>query len=418
MHGAGIIVFVGLLVFLAHMFNALFARTRVPDVLMLILIGIVVGPVLGLVTPEHFGVVGPIFVTVALVVILFEGGLGLRLKDLHKTFGGTMTLTISTFVGTVAIATVAGYYLAGLSLIGSLLLGTALGATSPAIVIPVVKQLNMNNKARTVLTVESAISEVLCIVLTIAILDAYKPGAMDVGIMLGQFISSFVIAVMIGVLSALGWSTILHKVRSLENSIFLTPAFVFIVYGIVELLGYNGAISSLAFGVTLGNIWIFNVPMLKKFISVEPIALNRTEKIFFSEFVFLLKTFFFFYVGISIELAGSWILLVGVIITALVYLMRIPAVGASIDKTHTYGEAAVTAVMVPKGLASAVVASIPLQEGFAGGDTIQSLTYAVVLFSIMLTSVLIFMIDKTPLVHVYWLVYKEFKDDPSPLTGR
>jgi NhaP-type Na+/H+ or K+/H+ antiporter len=418
MHAAGIIVFVGFLVFVAHMFNALFAKTRVPDVLMLILIGIIVGPVLGQVTPDHFGGVGPMFVTVALVVILFEGGLGLRLRDLHKTFGGTMTLTMSTFLGTVTIATVVGYYLTDLDLIGSLLLGTVLGATSPAIVIPIVKQLNMRNNSRTVLTVESAISEVLCIVLTIAILDAYKPGAMDIGIMLGKFISSFVIAVIIGVVSAVGWSTLLHKVRSLENSIFLTPAFVFIVYGIVELIGFNGAISALAFGVTLGNIWVFNVPMLKQFISVEPIALNRTEKIFFSEFVFLLKTFFFFYVGISIELSGMEILLVGGLITLLIYLVRIPAVGASMDKTNTYGEAAVTAVMVPKGLASAVVASIPLQEGFPGGEIIQSVTYSVVLFSIVLTSALIFLLDKTVLIRAYAAVYSKFKKEAAPLTER
>jgi len=64
------------------------------------------------------------------------------------------------------------------------------------------------------------------------------------------------------------------------------------------------------------------------------------------------------------------------------------------------------------------VASIPLQNGFAGGETIQSVTYAVVLFSIMLTSVLIFLLDKTPLVRAYRSVYKEFKDDPSPLAGR
>jgi len=417
MHASGIIVFVGLLVFVAHMFNALFSKTKVPDVLMLIAIGIAVGPVLGIVTPEHFGVVDEIFVTITLVVILFEGGLGLRLKDLHKTFGGTMTLTISTFVGTVTIATIAGYYLTDLSLIGSLLLGTALGATSPTIVIPMVRQLQLKDRPRTVLTVESAISEVLCIVLTIAILDAYEPGKMDVGIMLGQFISAFVIAVIFGVISALGWSTILHRVRSLENSIFLTPAFVFIVFGIAEALGYNGAISALAFGVTLGNIWIFNIPFLKKYIYAEPIALNRTEKVFLSEFVFLLKTFFFFYVGISIQLSGFGILMVGGIITLLIYMMRVPVVGASMDKANTsYGEAAVMSVMIPKGLASAVVASIPLQQGFAGGETIQTVTYGVLLLSIMLTSFLIFLLDKTPLVKGYRMIYKKFKDDANPIS--
>ena len=57
---AQIIAFVGLLVFAAHLFTGIFSKTRIPDVLLLIAIGIVVGPLLGLVSPDQFGSVGPI----------------------------------------------------------------------------------------------------------------------------------------------------------------------------------------------------------------------------------------------------------------------------------------------------------------------------------------------------------------------
>ena len=67
---APVIVFVGILIFLAHIFTAVFSRTRVPDVLLLIIIGICVGPVLGLASPEHFGTVGPVLTTVTLIIIL------------------------------------------------------------------------------------------------------------------------------------------------------------------------------------------------------------------------------------------------------------------------------------------------------------------------------------------------------------
>lgn len=415
---AGVIALVGLLVFLAHLFTALFSRTKLPDVLMLILVGLLLGPVTGIIRPEHFGAIGPLISTIALVVILFEGGIGLRLHDLRKTFGGVLGLTVATFLATVAVSAVIAYSYTGLGLYGSFLLGSVLGATSPAVVIPLTKQLKMKPHARTVLTMESAISEVLCIVLVMAFLEAYQPGALDVGRMLGRMIASFVVASLFGVGTGLMWSSLLHKVRTLENSLFTTPAFVFVVYGIVEGLGYNGAIAALAFGITLGNIRFFNKPSLRKFVSDKAIEPNRTEKIFFSEFVFLLKTFFFFYVGISMQFTDPRLLVAGVIITAAIYILRIPAVRLTVDHNkNTVGEASVMAVMVPKGLASAVVAALPLQMGFPEGEPIQGLTYSVVLLSIMLTSALIFLLDKSALGRAYGWVYTGFKASMEPLGG-
>jgi cell volume regulation protein A len=53
--------------------------------------------------------------------------------------------------------------------------------------------------------------------------------------------------------------------------------------------------------------------------------------------------------------------------------------------------------MVPRGLTAIILATIPFQQGLVGGDIIKILTYGVVLFSIILTSVMIFLVDKTGL---------------------
>ncbi|MBA7656817.1 hypothetical protein ES703_64744 [subsurface metagenome] len=58
-------------------------------------------------------------------------------------------------------------------------------------------------------------------------------------------------------------------------------------------------------------------------------------------------------------------------------------------------------VMVPKGLAAAVLASIPAQEGMAGGEFIRDVTYIVILSSIVATSVMIPLLEKTRLSNVY-----------------
>jgi NhaP-type Na+/H+ or K+/H+ antiporter len=66
------------------------------------------------------------------------------------------------------------------------------------------------------------------------------------------------------------------------------------------------------------------------------------------------------------------------------------------------------AIMVPKGLAAAVLASMPLQMGIASGELIQGVVYSVILFSIVLCSVLVFMMDKTPLASYYLWLLKSF----------
>jgi hypothetical protein len=53
------ILFIGLAVFLAHFLALQFRRTNIPDVLVLVLLGIVIGPVLGWWQPEDFGKIGP-----------------------------------------------------------------------------------------------------------------------------------------------------------------------------------------------------------------------------------------------------------------------------------------------------------------------------------------------------------------------
>src|SRR5215472_9823971 len=115
MHVEGVIALVGALIFLAHFFTALFSRTRIPDVLLLILIGLLIGPVLHLTTRDSFGRVGPVFTTITLVLLLFEGGLDLGIDTLRKSLRGTLVLTLLSFALTVLVASLATWLLTPLS---------------------------------------------------------------------------------------------------------------------------------------------------------------------------------------------------------------------------------------------------------------------------------------------------------------
>ncbi|MGH9356232.1 MAG: cation:proton antiporter, partial [Terriglobia bacterium] len=84
--------FLGGLLALAFVTNRLYRLTRVPDVIALMIVGVVLGPVLGWVQAGQFQYITHILGTLALILILFEGGLELSLRDTLRHFPGGVLL--------------------------------------------------------------------------------------------------------------------------------------------------------------------------------------------------------------------------------------------------------------------------------------------------------------------------------------
>ncbi|HEY5615527.1 MAG TPA: cation:proton antiporter [Bacteroidota bacterium] len=391
-----IIVFVGLLVFLAHFFVALFERTRIPDVLYLTLIGVIIGPLLQIVSPGDFGKIGAVFTTVALVVILFEGGLELSLENLRRSLKGTLFITILSYFISLALIAFALLMLTNLLPRAALFVAAVLAGPAPSVVIPLARQLRLTDTSRTTLMLESPLGEALCIIVALAILETFKVEEVHVGLLVGKLLSSFVFAFVIGAIGGYVWSLLLNRMRQLRHAIFTTPSFVFIVFGIAEFLGYSGPVAALTFGITLGNIDFIKIPKLLKQYDLKPLRHNETEKQFFGEIVFVVKTFFFVYIGLSVQFADTFSLGLAFALSGILLAARLLATRLAIDTTKTPVEDALAmSVMIPKGTAAAVLAGIPLQMSIAGGALIQNLTYGVVIFSIIFTAGLVFLLEKT-----------------------
>ncbi|MDO8872538.1 MAG: cation:proton antiporter [Methanoregula sp.] len=416
MDAAVTVLFLGLLIFLGNILSRLFTLTKIPDVLFLIAIGIIIGPFLGLVTPSAFGVVGPLFTMVTLAIILFEGGLHITLETLKKSIHGTTAITVANFVAIIGICIVAMHYFAGFTFMESCMLGAILGGTAAAVVIPFTNYLNIRNDTKAILSLESAISDVLCIVILLALLNIVEVKEFNAGLIVGNLIASFLIAIIIGVIAGVWWSSVYHKIASIK-SIFITPAFVFIVFGFVSLLGFSGAIAALALGLTLGNLNYFKAEKFLPFLGddITQVELTPIEKTFFTQLVSLLKTFFFIFIGISIHFTNMEIIYVGAILTALFYLVRIVIVWFTIPRSIPASDAAIVAVMDPKGLAAAVLASMPLEAGIAAGQSIQDITYIVIFFSILVCSVLIFLLERTSFAGVYRKLFWMFGKETNPV---
>jgi len=400
----------GCLVFLAHLLDDLFARTKIPDVLLLLGLGLLLGPALNLVRPEQLGAVGPLFTTVTLVIILFEGGLGLDLGLLFRSLRGATLLTVLNFLGTLIVVAPMARLFLGMNWLPALTLGAILAGTSSAVVIPMVKRLNLADHTRTALALESALSDVFVIVVALGLMEAQKAGELHLGSMFGGMLASFLVAGLLGILGGLLWSLALNRIHGLQNSIFTTPAFVCVVYGVVELLGFSGAIAALTLGVTLGNLDRVPARFLRR--TPEALAsLNTTEREVFSEVVFLLKTFFFVYIGVSIQLGGWMDIALGLALTIGLFLVRIPVVHASLPASRTTRmDALACSALVPKGLAAAVLASIPLQMDLPHGDILKNTVFAVVLFSILIASLLVLLAERGWMTGVASRLFTRFKD--------
>ena len=383
------ILFIGLMVFFAHFLSLQFRKTNIPDVLVLVCVGIVLGPVLGFVSPADFGKVGSLFATIALVVILFEGGTTLDMNVLGRSLASTGKLALGCFALTVIIATLIGIYVLGLTVLPATLLGFTLGSTSPAVVIPMVKALGISEKPATVLVLESALTDVLSIIGVFALLQVQTQGGVGAGHLIGSVLSAMVFATMIGVLGGIGWLLVLGRIRDFPNTISSTLAFVFIVYGATEGLGFSGAIASLALGITLTNFEKFKLNRIPS-IDRNIVPLNEVDLIFYQEAVFLLKTYFFVYLGISVHFGAVKIALAAAAIVLAVYAMRIMLTRfVFAHPEYSLRDTALTSMMAPKGLAAAVLAALPLHYGVIGGEVIRETTYMVVLFSITFTALLV-----------------------------
>ena len=398
MEPALLILTLGTLIFAAHWFAEIFSKKRIPDVLMLMLIGITIGPLFKIVDADELSSMGNIFGQLTLVILLFESGTELSFKTLAESIKNTISLTFVNFFFTFIAIGLVGWLALGMNPGISFMLGAALGGSSSAVAIPLVKQISIGEKSKTILILESAFSAILCIVVALAIFESYKFGEFRVGIIFGQVFSSFLLASLIGLVGSIFWSMVLDKVRTIDNSIFTTPAFVFIVYGINELLGYSGIISALAFGIGLANMDAIHRKWLRKFFDRKPTLLNPTEKTLFSELVFLMKTFFFVYVGISIKFDSLTSLLIGLGISLLLIFLRIPVVRIALPKEIngvSNKDRAFLSMMIPRGLAAAVLATMISQSQLPGSERVGNIVFSVIFFTIIFTSVLVPLLEKS-----------------------
>ncbi|MEE2706788.1 MAG: cation:proton antiporter [Planctomycetota bacterium] len=127
-------------------------RARIPAILLLLSIGFFAGPVTGFLQPDHLigeELLFPI-VSLAVALILFEGGLSLHLGDLHESGGVIRNLCTLGAVLTGLLTALAAFYLLDVGFAVSLILGCMLVVTGPTVIGPLIRHIRPADRVGTI----------------------------------------------------------------------------------------------------------------------------------------------------------------------------------------------------------------------------------------------------------------------------
>ncbi len=157
------LIAVGLMIVAAFAGSLFFRRFRFPDIVFLIGLGVLLGPVFGYVDVEGFRDAAPLVGTIAIIIILFDGGLEIKIKELRSSVASGATLALLVFLATALLCTFVLTTLQVLPPTRALLLGMCFGGAGVVIVIPLIQHLGVQSRTRTIVSVESAVSDVLVV---------------------------------------------------------------------------------------------------------------------------------------------------------------------------------------------------------------------------------------------------------------
>ncbi len=388
------ISFILLFGFLAEL---LFKKLHVPDVLFLIALGFAIGPYgFDLVRPENVAILAPIFTTFALLFLLYEGAFNIDLTSFAKGVGKSLGITLYNFLLSGIVVT-GVMLLFKNDLLFSILVGCILGGVSSAFVIPLIKQLNLKGETYSVLAMESAFTDVLCIVGALTVLEIIKLQLFDAQMMVSKIISVFAVAIAIGIVAGIIWILLVESIFKRQKSYMITIAYLIIIYVLTEFLNGSGAIAALFFGLVLKNSRQLtqiarNIVDGKDGERDGVCVTTDEEEFFYSQLSFLLKTFFFVYIGMLISLENTTALFIGGIISVALLATRLASY--AVTSSFSKGDRNLISAIFARGLAAAAIAQVVALSGIPGGEMITAITYAVITFTIILSSVRVFIVKR------------------------
>jgi len=380
----------GLLV-VAYLANRFSHRTRVPDVVVLLLCGIALGPGLHWINADRFPEIARGVGTLALILILFAAGLELDLRRARKQFAAGTVLAVLSYALTMEGVHLFCMYALHMKRMPSLLAGASLACMSGSIVLPVLEQIHLKPDLKTTLVIEASFEDGLGALVVGVLLSliaggvtSHTSGGAIFGGMVVQFVFRFLLAFAIAVASGFVWARVLPLVANRKFWQVLTFAAVLIVYSGTHALGGSELFAVMVFGATLASL-LGPESFLREF-EVRLISTDEGSQIhsFHSELAFLVRSFFFVLLGAMIQFRGlQEQLLPSVEILGVIVAARFVSVQASrvVWRGSTGHERELASLLIPRGLITAVLVLQAIEAKPEDLVFFPSLTFALILLT-------------------------------------
>lgn len=304
----------------SHFFNKVSEWTRVPSVLLLILLGIGLQFLLPLMSMD-FGKMLELLGIVGLIMIVLEAALDLELsrKALPMV---SRTLSIAFFalvLSSLAIAWLIQFFIE-MSFLRALLYSTPLSIMSSAIIIPSVA--GLGKVKRDFMVYESAFSDILGIMMFYFLIELLEEGGAEASI---HFMVNLVVTVLVAVVASY---ILVYLFKDMKGHVrlFLLIAVLLLLYSAGKLLHLAPLLIILIFGMSLSNHQTVFKVFKNYFQKDDPIEKIQKEfHLITMETAFVVRTFFFVVFGLTIDLSTLLnldVFVISVTILILLYVVR------------------------------------------------------------------------------------------------
>ena len=376
-----ILLAAGVVIFLGVAGEAFFKKTGIPDVAFLMILGVIIGPVLGIIQAEAVIQVVPYFAALALIIIMFDGGLNLDIKHIVKTAHYSFTLAIIGFILSVVIISFATHYVLEWTWLESILLASIVGGSSSAIVFGLVRNIRISEETKSILSFESAVTDILATIIAFILFEAVLAGHFDLQTLQETIGRAIVVGLVLGFGVGIPWMYISTKLGNAQHGYMLTLSILFVLFFLANSFGESGALTALVFGLMIGN-----KRHLSKILRFKLPRIERDDPTH-NQLTFLVRSFFFVFVGLMATFGQIEYVIFGVVVTIAVFIGRAGVVKAVLTKRFSKLDKSVTNSMIPRGLAAAVLATYPITMGLPNAEAYPEIIFFIILSSVIITTI-------------------------------
>lgn len=316
-----LIILSGLVIF-SYLFDLVASKTKLPSVLLLLLLGIGLRLLVDNLNLQTFNFLRilPALGTVGLILIVFEGSLDLKYdKQKNKIIKGAFLAAFFILLSTIAVITFIIYQITGAEVYTCVVNAIPFSVISSAIAIPSVA--SMQKQTKEFIVYESSFSDILGIILfNFAIANPH--------ISISSFASLGLNMVLILIFSIIACVLLLYLMGKISHHIkfFLIISILILVYAIGQSYHLSSLVLILAFGLFLNNADTINHAWFRAMFIYQNLAKDLAQLHQLSaESAFIIRTFFFVIFGFTMniyELYNQHILINGFLILLSIYIIR------------------------------------------------------------------------------------------------